>query len=172
MDELEIDELDLKILQILYEDSRIAFTEIARILDVPDTTVHFRVKKMKKQGIISRFTINIPPQKLGFEHMALLIIDLEELAIPAISKKRTEDFCVKFAEEKEIRFVALDESGSKIVMMTIGKTMEEIEEFITGIRKIPDVESVKVEKLIKIFKGLEFTIPPLKEKEILISKET
>lgn len=73
MDELEIDELDLKILQILYEDSRIAFTEIARILNVPDTTVHFRVKKMKKQGVISRFTINIPPQKLGFEHMALLI---------------------------------------------------------------------------------------------------
>lgn len=57
-------------------------------------------------------------------------------------------------------------------MMAIGKTMEEVEEFITGIRKIPDVESVKVEKLIKIFKGLEFTIPPLKEKEILISKET
>ena len=170
MDELEIDELDLQILQILYEDSRIAFTEIARILDVPDTTIHFRVKKMKKQGIISRFTINIPPQKLGFKHIILLIINLEELAIPAISEKRTEDFCSKFAEEKEIRYVALNETGSKIVLITIGKTMEEIEEFITRIRKIPDVESIKVEKLIKIFKGLEFTIPPIKEKEILISK--
>ena len=123
-----------------------------------------------RQGIISRFTINIPPQKLGYEHIILLIIDLEELAIPDISKKRTEDLCTKFAEEQEIRFIALDETGSKIVIMTIGKTMEEIEEFITRIKKIPDVESVKVEKLTKIFKGLEFTIPPIKEKEILLSK--
>ncbi|MHA1431884.1 MAG: Lrp/AsnC family transcriptional regulator, partial [Candidatus Freyarchaeota archaeon] len=43
---VEIDDLDRKILALLQENSRVPFTQIAKELDVPDTTVHFRVKKL------------------------------------------------------------------------------------------------------------------------------
>ena len=51
----ELSELDEKILERLSDDSRKAFTKIAKELDVPDTTIHFRVKKLKDSGIIKKF---------------------------------------------------------------------------------------------------------------------
>ena len=54
---LEIDELDRKILDVLRRDARTPFKHLGLEIGVPDTTIHFRVRKMIERGVIKGFTV-------------------------------------------------------------------------------------------------------------------
>ncbi|AGK61197.1 Transcriptional regulator [Archaeoglobus sulfaticallidus PM70-1] len=56
---MEIDEIDIKILNILKENSRISFTEIAKNLNITRQTVKSRIERLEKDGIIKRYTIEV-----------------------------------------------------------------------------------------------------------------
>lgn len=62
---METDETDLGILGCLQQDARMPFQTIAKKVGVSDATVYNRVQKMKKKGIIKRFTADIDEKKLG-----------------------------------------------------------------------------------------------------------
>ena len=76
-----IDEKDKKILEILQENSNLSTHKISKKTLIPVTTVNNRIKKLKKQGVIKKFTIDIDKTKLGFNLSAyiLIMISLEEL---------------------------------------------------------------------------------------------
>ncbi len=52
-----MDERDRQILDILREDGRAPFTEIADMIGVSEGTVRNRVAKLKEEGVIDHFTV-------------------------------------------------------------------------------------------------------------------
>ena len=58
MAKLKLDEIDHQILDLLIDNTRTAFTDIAKKLLISAGTVHVRVKKMEDAGII-KITRNI-----------------------------------------------------------------------------------------------------------------
>lgn len=62
---VKIDELDRKIISILERNARESFAEVARKLKVSEGTVHFRVQKLRKSGVIKGFYTEIVPEKVG-----------------------------------------------------------------------------------------------------------
>ena len=74
---LEIDNIDLKILALLSEDAKIPYTEIAKKVYVSGGTVHVRMRKMEEMGIVRGTTLNMDYSKLGYDITAFLGIYLE-----------------------------------------------------------------------------------------------
>src|SRR3989338_420679 len=76
-----IDEKDKKILEILQENSSLSSYKISKRTLIPVTTVNNRIKKMKKLGVIKKFTVDIDKSKMGFTLVAyiFLTVSLEEL---------------------------------------------------------------------------------------------
>jgi len=68
--ELKMDDVDHKILDLLVEDTRIPFTDIAKKLYISAGTVHIRVKKMEKIGIIKGSSLILDWKKLGYTFTA------------------------------------------------------------------------------------------------------
>ena len=68
--ELKMDDIDHKILDLLVEDTRIPFTDIAKKLYISAGTVHVRVKKMEKIGIIKGSSLILDWKKLGYTFTA------------------------------------------------------------------------------------------------------
>ena len=60
----EIEEKDIRLLKLLNENSRLSYTELARLTKMNEDTIRYRMFALKKRGIIKRFTIAIqkPPQ--------------------------------------------------------------------------------------------------------------
>lgn len=54
-----LDKKDKKILEMLIEDSRRPYREIAEQVDLSESTVRKRVIKLQEQGVIEKFTIQI-----------------------------------------------------------------------------------------------------------------
>ena len=54
-----LDKKDKKILEMLIEDSRRPYREIAEQVDLSESTIRKRVIKLQEQGVIEKFTIQI-----------------------------------------------------------------------------------------------------------------
>ncbi len=59
----------------MIEDGRKSFVDIAADLDVTETAIRKRVKRMVKEGIIMRYSVEVNPRKLGFGVKAIIGID-------------------------------------------------------------------------------------------------
>jgi Lrp/AsnC family transcriptional regulator for asnA, asnC and gidA len=66
---------NLELLRMLQENSRVPFVKLARHLGVSETAVRKRVKKLEKDGVIRKFTVEIDPKKIGLETRALIGLD-------------------------------------------------------------------------------------------------
>lgn len=60
-----LDDTDRRILDKLLEDAGSSLAQIARELGLPRPTVNYRIQRMRKQGIIQRFTVLRDHAKLG-----------------------------------------------------------------------------------------------------------
>jgi DNA-binding Lrp family transcriptional regulator len=67
-----LDELDLAILKQLQIDCRIPLQEIAEKVGSPTSTVHYRVKRLEREGVIDGYYANVNPEKLGLEYLAVI----------------------------------------------------------------------------------------------------
>lgn len=66
----KIDDIDHQILDMLIENTRIPFTDIAKKLVISAGTVHVRVKKMEDAGIIQGSSLTLDYKKLGYSFIA------------------------------------------------------------------------------------------------------
>jgi Lrp/AsnC family transcriptional regulator, regulator for asnA, asnC and gidA len=72
-----LDDVNLRIIDILSKDSSTPFVEVAKQIGISDATVHIRVKKLISEGIISKFTISVDNDLLGYDHLAFIGINVE-----------------------------------------------------------------------------------------------
>src|SRR5215467_11598001 len=72
----QIDDINLKILEILNKDSSTPFVDIAKRIGVSDATIHIRVRRMMTTGIINKFTISVDNDLLGYDHLAFMGINI------------------------------------------------------------------------------------------------
>ena len=72
-----IDKLDQSILRLLMQDARTPYLEIARGCKVSGATVHLRIQKLEKMGIIRGSRLMVDPSKLGIGICAYLGIYLD-----------------------------------------------------------------------------------------------
>ena len=78
MAKLKLDEIDHQILDLLIDNTRTAFTDIAKKLSISAGTVHVRVKKMEDAGIIKGSSLTLDYKKLGYTFIAYIGIFLEK----------------------------------------------------------------------------------------------
>ena len=70
MAKFKLDEIDHQILDMLIDNTRVPFTDIAKKLLISAGTVHVRVKKMEDAGIIKGSSLTLEYKKLGYSFIA------------------------------------------------------------------------------------------------------
>lgn len=100
----ELDDTDLAILQLLVEDARRPYSEIADRVGVSPPTVSDRVDRLEDIGIIERFTLDLDRTKLDEGIEVLLDIDVRPGAATEVANQLDN------LETVEHVFTAADES--------------------------------------------------------------
>ena len=77
MAKFKLDEVDHQILDMLIDNTRIPFTDIAKKLLISAGTVHVRVKKMEEAGIIQGSSLTLDYKKLGYSFIAYVGVYLQ-----------------------------------------------------------------------------------------------
>jgi Lrp/AsnC family transcriptional regulator for asnA, asnC and gidA len=105
-----LDEIDTRILEMLEEDARRSFTEMAEKLKVSESAVRKRVAALQKEGVIRKFTIRIDHAKLGLNTVAILGVNVDSAKMLGIAQK--------LCDFKEIKCVATS-SGDHMIMLEV-----------------------------------------------------
>ncbi|WP_296621473.1 Lrp/AsnC ligand binding domain-containing protein [Marivirga sp.] len=81
MENYQLDNTDLAILNILMQDARRPFTEVAEEVFVSPGTVHVRMRKMEKLGLIKNSQLQVDLSKLGLDVTAFLGVYLQKSSL-------------------------------------------------------------------------------------------
>lgn len=127
-----VDERDMLIIDILQENARTPYTEIAARLGVGESAIRKRVKALEEEGIIEGYTIVVNPAKLGYNSISLVGLDVEPTHFL--------DVAIRMTEFPEVKFVATS-TGDHMIMTEIWlKDGRALGEFIA--EKIGKLEGV------------------------------
>ncbi|RPD97980.1 winged helix-turn-helix transcriptional regulator [Aureibaculum marinum] len=78
MPKFKLDEIDHQILDVLIENARTPFTDIAKKLLVSAGTIHVRVKKMEEEGVIKGSTLTVDYDKMNYAFIAYIGLYIEK----------------------------------------------------------------------------------------------
>lgn len=73
----KIDHIDLQIISLLQEDSRLSFNKIAHKLGISVGTALNRVKSLEDKGVLKGYTVLLDPNKVGYGLTAIILIQAE-----------------------------------------------------------------------------------------------
>ncbi|MCD6503547.1 MAG: Lrp/AsnC family transcriptional regulator [Thermoplasmata archaeon] len=70
-----LDQVDIDVLKNLIINSRMTISEIAKRISrtIAKTTVHYRIQKLEKEGIIKKYTVELNYDKLGYPVLAYIL---------------------------------------------------------------------------------------------------
>ena len=127
-----IDETDSAILDILKDNARTPFLDIAKKLGISESTIRKRVSSLESKGVIKKYSAVIEPAKIGYGSVAIVGIDVQPEKFLNVAKKLTEFDNVKFVATS---------SGDHMLMAEIWmEKSSELRDFITNtIEKIDGV---------------------------------
>ncbi|MEC8221611.1 MAG: Lrp/AsnC ligand binding domain-containing protein [Bacteroidota bacterium] len=74
----QIDNIDLKILNVLSKNAKMPYTEVAKKVFVSGGTVHVRMRKLEKMGVVRGTKLDIDNYKLGYNISSYMGIYLEK----------------------------------------------------------------------------------------------
>ena len=147
-----LDEINLKIIDILSRDSSTPFVEIARKIGISDATVHLRVRRMMNR-IIGKFTISVNNCRLGYDHLAFLGINVEPGFAEEVVLGLSNVEAVLEIHEMHGRF--------DLILKIRSKDLEEMRDIVVNkIRTLPHTLEVELMTVLKSRK--EEQMVPLK----------
>ncbi len=91
MAKFKLDEIDHQILDMLIDNTRVPFTDIAKKLLISAGTVHVRVKKMDDAGIIKGSSLTLDYTKLGYSFIAYVGVFLQNTSQTKFVLERIND---------------------------------------------------------------------------------
>jgi Lrp/AsnC family leucine-responsive transcriptional regulator len=71
-----IDAIDIQLLSILKDNSRLSFADIGRKINLSPSSVRERIQKMEDTGVIKKYDIQIDYKKLGYEFEAFILLQV------------------------------------------------------------------------------------------------
>ncbi|MCD6592955.1 Lrp/AsnC family transcriptional regulator [Candidatus Bathyarchaeota archaeon] len=141
---VKIDSIDKEILRMLQDDARISFKKIAEKIGVSEATIFVRVKKLRKNGVIKRFTAIVSPDLLGKNLTAFVLINTEP--------KNLEHVLDALSSMDDV-YEVYDVTGTYYVIVKIRtenrKTLAEIIDKIGMIDGVTRTETAIVLKCVK-----------------------
>lgn len=141
---VKLDETDINILKIINEDVRTSYRQISRSLDVSVGTVHNRIDKMVKNGVIKKFSPIIDHRKLGYVLTTIIGV--------RIKGGKLENWKDKEFVNKNV--VAIYDVTGEYDAFIIAKfrDTDELNSFIKELLKDPSIERTYTQTVLDVIK--------------------
>ncbi len=145
---VELDNLDIKILTHLQDNSRKSFQEIAKSCLTSVPTIKSRVDRLLELGVIRKFTIDIDNSKLGISE-AILLVNAKPLAVNKIAEE--------LLRQEEVKELYVTSDSDVAIVSRVAGDMQRILSIQDRIN-LTDVNNIRVITIKSPFRK-DTTIP-------------
>ena len=140
----QVDELDRKIIKMLQVDGRLSNTEIARVLEITETTVRKRIAHLLDERLIS--IVAVPtPEAAGMNLSAIIGISVELTAIHEVADA--------IRSYQEVRYVGMSAGRYDLMVEAFFTDQEHLLEFVTDkLGSLPGITNLETSIILKVVK--------------------
>lgn len=117
-----LNSIDLELLQLLVEDGRRSFSQLAAALDISESMARRRVEALVATGCL-RFATFVDPHRLGY--------DVEALIWMRVDLARLEETASALAARPEVRYLSATSGFSDLVCEVILRSQDDLYAFST-----------------------------------------
>ena len=142
MKEKGMDQLDVRILDLLQVDGRRPFVQIAKELGVSDATVRARVERLTKRGTV-KFVVDVDPNELGLTYVYIGV----RVQGPAMNR-----VVERMASLPEVIFLVRITGGYDLLAELVCRDNDDLMHLMDEMRAIPGVVSLDVFTVLKVEK--------------------
>ncbi len=141
---VKIDEIDKKLLNILQRDAKTPYSKIAKSIGISEATVHVRIKKLKKRGVIKKFQAIVDPEKIGKNILAIIAITCEP--------KKFEYVLERLSEMKDV-YEIYDVTGEYYALIKVRvNNRDKLAKILDDVGKINGVLSTRTMYVLRVIK--------------------
>ena len=144
----KLDKIDLKILKILQENSKITNLDLSKRIGLSPAPTLERVKKLETSGIISNYHAKVEPKKLGLNVKTFILVDL------AWHKENALDnFLSKINQIDEIVSCYIITGEADFLLKVVTKNIPSYEQLLfTTLSRIEEIERLKTLMILSTVK--------------------
>jgi Lrp/AsnC family transcriptional regulator for asnA, asnC and gidA len=152
-DNLQIDNLDRKILDIITKNARIPYLEVARECGVSGAAIHQRVQRLIRLGVIRGSEFKVDPALVGFKTCAYIGIFLDHPG-------NFRNVITEFRDIPEIIECHYTTGNYSLFLKVYTRDNEHLRDILTDkIQNIPGI--TRTETLISLEESINRQIPVL-----------
>lgn len=136
--------MDKKILAILQRNSRTPLREISKRVGLAESTIYERIKKLKDNGVIQKFTVILNPESLGFTMLSFILIKSKAGMYARVAKE-----IMKYPEIVEI----YETTGNYDMVVKIRtRNSDELNVFLDRVGEVEGVVATHTMVVLKVHK--------------------
>ena len=156
MQQIKLDDIDLKILQVLQEEGRITNVNLAKQAGITAPPCLRRVRALEEAGYIKGYHADLNPGKLGFDLVVFAMVGLHSQA-----ETDLQAFERLVGEWPMVREAYMLNGEIDFILKIVARDLNHFQTFLTThLTPAPNVESVKTSLSIRCGKnrtGVPFT---------------
>lgn len=142
--QVALDEIDKELLRILQDNAKTPYSRISKRLGVSEATVHLRIRKLLKRGVIKRFQAIVDPEKVGKGTVAIIALTADP--------RKYEDVLEKLKEIPDV-YEIYDVTGEYYTIIKVRvRSRENLTEILDEIGRIDGVESTRTMFVLRTIK--------------------
>ena len=138
-----LDEKDIKILGLLKENSSLTTGKISKKTGIAVTTVHNRIQKMKKEGVIKNYTLKLDYEKLGKPITAYILLSVNQ-SLASGKKISQQEVGKKIKAHDNVEYVDIVTGATDMIIRVRASSMSGLNDLLTkDLRKIDGVDKTQ-----------------------------
>ncbi len=135
----KLDNNDQKLLMLLQQDCKTSVQNLAKETGLPPTTVHNRIKRLEKLGIIRKYSAEIDWKKAGKPVVAYVLVSFEYI-LPTGGRVQQEDAAKEIRGMEGVEEVSILAGGADLLVKIRVKDIDGLNDFV--VRKLRNVQGV------------------------------
>ena len=137
----EVDDLDLRLIELLRADGRLSVNELAAAANVSRATAYQRIARMREAGVIRRFTLDVDPHKIGLPIAALVLVSVMQHAWRGVGDR--------LRTLPGVEWLALSTGSFDYVLLVRAPDIAHLRDVVLeGLQNIPEIQSTQTMLLL------------------------
>jgi DNA-binding Lrp family transcriptional regulator len=145
MTEAKLDSIDQQLIRLLLQDSSTPVSVLASYIGLHPSTISYRIRRLRRSGVIKKFTVSVDWRKMGKQVEAAFIFNCSPKDVHKIASLLTD-----YDEVIEVHSLT---GFSDILAMITLNDMSEYKDFIENkLGNIPEIESFRAGIVLEDYK--------------------
>jgi Lrp/AsnC family leucine-responsive transcriptional regulator len=142
-----IDKKDMRIIEYLKEHGRDKISDISNALEIPRATIFERMERLRKDGFIKKYTVDLNYEKLGYSVLAYIMIQYNPK-----SEIDQKTLCVNLSKMDNVISASIVTGDWDIILLTAQKNMRELSKFV--LEHLRTMEGIEKSVTIPLFERI------------------